>query len=147
MSQAQSSFRQKHSASPADVDRKLLAQMISRVNDPLVARVFLNACDQCPELKQEFLGAYLTAAEALKRSHIRYAKAREAGVAAGRFKRGITRVLRSSWDVMTVVFLWALAKARVEILRYMAARRASPRPTSANVIQLPMPRKATGTDN
>jgi hypothetical protein len=52
------------------VDRQLLVNMMPCVNDPDVARIFLNTLDMYPDLKLHFLGAYLIAEETVKRSQI-----------------------------------------------------------------------------
>lgn len=145
MTQTQSSSK-KPASSPSDVDRKLLVNMISRVNDPVVARVFLCTVDMYPDLKLQFLGAYLTAEEAVKRSQIRYAKARDMGLVAARSKRVALELLGTAWSLSVSFARW-MRKALHEHKQRKASESAKQQATSANVILLPLPRKATGTDN
>lgn len=91
---------------PRSVDARILANMIQRVHDPVVARIFLSTLETYPELQVQFLGAFLKAHETVKRSQIRYAKARDLGhsvawfaknaVGCSRFVvRGCTRLVGS----------------------------------------------------
>lgn len=145
MHQSQRSAK-KPASSPFDVDRQLLVNMISRVNDPVVARIFLNTLDMYPDLKLQFLGAYLMAEETVKRSQIRYAKAHDVGQATARIKRKCLKLLRALWSLSVCFARWT----RVALNEYKLQKsHKSPKPPapSANVIMLPLSRKATGTDN
>lgn len=136
----------KSESTPFDVDRRLLVKMISRVNDPVVARVFLCTVEMYPDLKLQFLGAYLTAEEAVKRSQIRYAKARDMGLAAARSKRAALKLMVGLWSLSQDVVRRvrnALEARRLRKARELAKQHAS----SAKVVLLPLPFKATGTDN
>lgn len=85
---------------PRHVDAKHLADMLARVHDPVVARIFLSQLDTHPELQLEFLGASLKAQETIKRDQIRYAKARDAGLAFARHGARLFSVAR--WVVSLV---------------------------------------------
>lgn len=100
-----------------DTDRRMLASLIARVDDPVVARVFIDVVEQHPELKIEFLGAYLSAQEAIRRSKIQYAKACEAEAAAAAAKaarkRKWARCARMVWVGLVLAVRW-LRQAGVE---------------------------------
>lgn len=144
MSQTNRSTK-KPGTSPFDVDRQLLVKMISRVNDPVVARVFLCTVDMHPDLKLQFLGAYLTAEEAVKRSQIRYAKARDMGLAMARSKRVALKLLAGIWTLSVAFASW-VHKAHKRLKQRRVPQTAE-QASSSNVILLPLPLKATGTDN
>lgn len=142
MHQSQRSAK-KPASSPFDVDRQLLVNMISRVNDPVVARIFLNTLDMYPDLKLQFLGAYLMAEEAVKRSHIRYAKAHDRGQATAQIKRKSLVALRALCSLSVCFARWACAALN----EHKSHKSPKPQAPSANVIMLPLSRKATGTYN
>lgn len=145
-------MRQSHSSakkpesSPFDVDRQLLVNMMSRVNDPVVARIFLNTLDMYPDLKLQFLGAYLMAEETVKRSQIRYAKAHDLGQATAQVKRKCLVALRALWSLSVCCARWA-REALNEHKRHKSNQSAKPQRPSTNVIMLPLSRKATGTND
>ncbi|BDR09311.1 hypothetical protein CTR2_R26490 [Comamonas thiooxydans] len=145
MHQSQRSAK-KPASSPFDVDRQLLVNMISRVNDPVVARIFLNTLDMYPDLKLQFLGAYLMAEETVKRSQIRYAKAHDLGQATARIKRKCLELLGALWSLSVCCAHWA-RDALHEHKRHKFQQSAKPQTPSTNVIMLPLSRKATGTDH
>lgn len=146
MTKPQSSAKKPASSSPFEVDRKLLTNMVSRVNDPVVARIFLCTLNMYPELKLQFLGAYLTAEETLERAQIRYDKAHNLGLAAARFKRLTLKLLSTSWS-LSLAFARLVRKAFDEHKQHKSPPSVKPQAPSANVILLPLSRKATGTDN
>lgn len=131
-------------ASARSADARMLTSMIQRVHDPVVARIFLSTLEQYPELQVQFLGAYLKAQETVKRSQIRYAKARDFGIAAIRAKNCAVAcgllVLRSCVGLARFVkYVHVKSKHR------KAFRDAHCSP-GFNVICLPQSQKATGTD-
>lgn len=67
---------------PRSVDARHLHQMFERVNDVVVARLLLAGFNDNADLAKAFPGVLLRAQETVKRSHIRYAKARRYGVLA-----------------------------------------------------------------
>jgi hypothetical protein len=85
MTQSNNSFGTQQT-SPRSADARMLTSMIQRVHDPVVARIFLSTLEQYPDLQLQFLGAFLKAQETVKRSQMRYAKARDFGIAAMRLK-------------------------------------------------------------
>lgn len=135
---------------PEAVDRRLLVSLMQRLNDPVVARVFVSNVEIDPELKIQFFGAYLSAQETIKRSQIQYAKAYEKGLAVAVLKR-------RCWDCACVsskfFFHSVVSAARwlyQAMLEYQHRRKTNSMPeksTSAKVIMLPSAYKATGTDN
>ncbi|CAN7764554.1 hypothetical protein LJR039_007244 [Pseudorhodoferax sp. LjRoot39] len=68
--------------SPRSVDARHLHQMFERVDDVVVARLLLAGFNDNADLAKAFPGVLLRAQETVKRSHIRYAKARRYGVLA-----------------------------------------------------------------
>lgn len=67
---------------PRSVDARHLHQMFERVDDVVVARLLLAGFNDNADLAKAFPGVLLRAQETVKRSHIRYAKARRYGVLA-----------------------------------------------------------------
>lgn len=67
---------------PRSVDARHLHQMFERVDDVVVARLLLAGFNDNADLAKAFPGVLLRARETVKRSHIRYAKARRYGVLA-----------------------------------------------------------------
>lgn len=130
--------------SPRSADARMLTSMIQRVHDPVVARIFLSTLEQYPDLQLQFLGAYLKAQETVKRSQMRYAKARDFGIAAMRAKNSAVAccllVMRSCMGLVRL-----LQKKHVKSKCRKAFREAHLSPGS-NVICLPKPLKETGTD-
>ncbi|MDH0051302.1 hypothetical protein [Comamonas terrigena] len=129
---------------PHSADARMLTSMIQRVHDPVVARIFLSTLDQYPDLQLQFLGAFLKAQETVKRSQMRYAKARDFGIATMRLKNSAVAcgLLVARSCIGLVRFLMnehANSKCR-------KAFREAHRSPGSNVISLPQPRKATGTD-
>lgn len=125
------------SVSPRHVDAKHLADMLARVHDPVVARVFLSLTDEHPELRLDFLGAQLKATETVEREAIRYEKAREAGLAYARNRARLTWMVR------------AAAAALRDFVREVRSTRAAPPPAASsadhdtgNVVALNAVRKA-----
>lgn len=143
MTQSNNSFGTQQT-SPRSADARMLTSMIQRVHDPVVARIFLSTLEQYPDLQLQFLGAYLKAQETVKRSQMRYAKARDFGIAATRAKNSAVAccllVMRSCMGLVRL-----LQKKHVKSKCRKAFREAHRSPGS-NVICLPKPIKATGTD-
>lgn len=143
MTQSNNSFGT-HQANPHSADARMLTSMIQRVHDPVVARIFLSTLEQYPDLQLQFLGAFLKAQETVKRSQMRYAKARDFGIAAMRLKNcafacGLL-LIKSCMGF--VIFL----KNEHVKLKCRKAFRDTHRSSGSNVICLPQPRKAVGTD-
>lgn len=143
MTQSNNSFGTQQS-SPRSADARMLTSMIQRVHDPVVARIFLSTLEQYPDLQLQFLGAFLKAQETVKRSQMRYAKARDFGIATMRLKNSAVAcgLLVTRSCIGLVRFLMnehAKSKCR-------KAFREAHRSPGSNVISLPQPLKATGTD-
>ena len=143
MTQSTKSFGTQQT-SPRIVDAHMLTSMIQRVHDLVVARIFFSTLEQYPDLELQFLGAFLKAQETVKRSQMRYAKARAFGIAAMRVKN---RAVACGLLVMSCCmgFVRFLKNEHAKSKRRKAFRDAHRSPGS-NVICLPQPRKATGTD-
>lgn len=135
---------------PEAVDRRLLASLMQRLNDPVVARVFVSNVEVDPELKIQFFGAYLSAQETIKRSQIQYAKAHEKGLAAAALKRKCWKGACVSGKFFLHSCMSTARWLYQVTLEYKHQRKAKQMPeksTSAKVILLPSAYKATGTDN
>jgi len=63
----------------ARADAKQWTDIASRANDPRNARVLVDALDQHPRMREQRLGAYVTATLAINRQKERYEKSQEAG--------------------------------------------------------------------
>jgi hypothetical protein len=143
MTQSNNSFGTQQS-SPRSADARMLTSMIQRVHDPVVARIFLSTLEQYPDLQLQFLGAFLKAQETVKRSQMRCAKARDFGIAAMRLKNSAVAcgllVMKGCTGLVRF-----LKNEHVKSKCRKAFREAHRSPGS-NVISLPQPHKATGTD-
>ncbi len=143
MTQSNNSFGTQQS-SPRSADARMLTSMIQRVHDPVVARIFLSTLEQYPDLQLQFLGAFLKAQETVKRSQMRYAKARDFGIAAMRFKN--SAVACGLLVMRSCVGLVRFLKNELVKSKCRKAFRDAHRSPASNVICLPKPLKATGTD-
>lgn len=100
-------------ASARQVEAKHLADMLSRLHDPVVAELFIAVVDDSPELRQEYLGACLKAAETVRRREMRFERARAAGRAYARARGQVSFVARAF--VMAGRYVAAaIRRARVE---------------------------------
>lgn len=75
--------------------------MMGRLKDPVVARLVLGYFGQNPRLRDQHPGAFLTASETVKRSHIRYAKAHALGRMVVIGGRTATRAM--AWSTSSAV--------------------------------------------
>lgn len=82
-------------AGARQVEAKHLADMLTRLDDPVVAELFIAFVDDSPELRQEYLGACLKAAETVRRQQMRFERARAAGRAYARARGQISFVVRA----------------------------------------------------
>lgn len=87
MSKSQSSASVKPAASVieelARTDARHWQSVVSRVEDPITARLLVNLLDTMPDLRTERLGVYLAASETVKRDQIRWAKNYRLGKSVG----------------------------------------------------------------
>jgi len=143
MTQSNNSFGTQQT-SPRSADARMLTSMIQRVHDPVVARIFLSTLEQYPDLQMQFLGAYLKAQETLKRSQMRYAKARDFGIAVSRTKN--SAVACSLLVLRSCIGLVRFLKSEYVKSKCRKAFREAHLSPGSNVICLPKPLKATGTD-
>ncbi|WP_375576593.1 hypothetical protein [Paracidovorax oryzae] len=118
-------------ASARQVEAKHLADMLTRLDDPVVAELFIAVVDDSPELRQEYLGACLKAAETVRRQQMRFERARAAGRAYARARGQISFVARALLIAARSVAA-AIRRARVE--RHHTASPA--RAEAANVVAL-----------
>ncbi|AVT09665.1 hypothetical protein [Paracidovorax avenae] len=118
-------------ASARQVEAKHLADMLARLHDPVVAELFIAVVDDSPELRQEYLGACLKAAETIRRQAMRFERARAAGRAYARARGQISFVARS-FVVAGRYIVAAIRRAHAE--RHHAASPAPAEP--ANVVSL-----------
>lgn len=119
---------------PRSVDARHLHQLFERVDDVVVARILVARFDADLDLCRAFPGAHLRALETVKRSQIRYAKARRYGVLA-RTCGGIAIDLVGT-VVSTALRIGRAASAHVRAVKRRAAYVRSVR-SEAKVICLP----------
>ncbi|GEM_PF-5267416 len=100
-------------ASARQVEAHHLADMLSRLHDPVVAELFIAVVDGSPELRQEYLGACLKAAETVRRREMRFERARAAGRAYAR-ARGQVSVVARAFVMAGRYIAAAIRRARVE---------------------------------
>ncbi|GKS73326.1 hypothetical protein AVME950_00540 [Acidovorax sp. SUPP950] len=100
-------------ASARQVDAKHLADLLARLHDPVVAELFIAFVDDSPELRQEYLGACLKAAETVRRQEMRFERARAAGRAYAR-ARGQISFAAHAFLVAGRYIAAAIRRARVE---------------------------------
>ncbi|HVR48335.1 MAG TPA: hypothetical protein VMS38_01250 [Pseudorhodoferax sp.] len=82
MQQSSSPSPKSPAFNPRSVDARHLHQLFERVDDVVVARLLVARFADDADLCKAFPGAHLRALETVKRSQIRYAKARRYGVLA-----------------------------------------------------------------
>ena len=99
---------------------------MGRLKDPVVARLVLGYLNENPRLRDQHPGAYLMASETVKRSQIRYAKARAWGRVASHLGRAGALLLIQSIHYAATAFQWCLRGGRS-----IAQRLRSPRPATA----------------
>ncbi|XDF33222.1 hypothetical protein RBH89_13505 [Paracidovorax avenae] len=127
-------------ASARQVEAKHLADMLTRLDDPVVAELFIAVVDDSPELRQEYLGACLKAAETVRRQQMRFERARAAGRAYARARGQISFVARALLIAARYVAA-AIRRARVE-----RHHTASPAPAeAANVVALSSVRRTAAS--
>ncbi|MCR6481033.1 hypothetical protein NU688_33085 [Variovorax sp. ZS18.2.2] len=86
--------------------------MMSRLNDPVVARLVLAYLDANPAQRDRYPGGYLQATETVKRAQIRYAKARDWGRLAAFVGRGTALLTLQSISRAGVAMQWCWCKCR-----------------------------------
>ncbi|WIY36668.1 hypothetical protein QRO11_10220 [Paracidovorax citrulli] len=118
-------------ASARQVEAKHLADMLTRLDDPVVAELFIAVVDDSPELRQEYLGACLKAAETVRRQQMRFERARAAGRAYARARGQISFVARALLIAARYVAA-AIVRARVERRHTASPARAE----AVNVVAL-----------
>jgi hypothetical protein len=80
-----------------EADAKHWLDLIGRLNDPVVARIFVNVLNDSPLLRARFAGAYLSACETVKRDRIRYAKGKAWGQFTRRTVVAMSRLIQWVW--------------------------------------------------
>lgn len=80
-----------------EAEAKHWLSLIGRLNDPVVARIFVNVLNDSPALRARFSGAYLSACETIKRDQIRYAKGKAWGQFTRRTAVAVSRVIQWAW--------------------------------------------------
>ncbi|KQP14868.1 hypothetical protein ASF43_12470 [Pseudorhodoferax sp. Leaf267] len=118
-------------------------QLFERVDDVVVARLLVDRFESDLDLCKAFPGAHLRALETVKRSHIRYAKARRYGVLA-RTCGGIAIDLVGT-VVSAALRIGRATSAHVRAVRRRAAYVKSVR-NEAKVICLPDARRSASND-
>lgn len=67
----------------ARTDARQWQGVVSRVEDPITARLVVDLLDTMPDLRMERVGVYLAARETVQRDQVRYAKSFRRGKAVG----------------------------------------------------------------
>lgn len=67
----------------ARTDVRQWQSVVSRVQDPITARLIVQLLDTMPELRSKRVGIYLAASETVKRDQVRFAKSFRRGKAVG----------------------------------------------------------------
>ncbi|MFP5475571.1 MAG: hypothetical protein ACLGJD_18170 [Gammaproteobacteria bacterium] len=131
-----SSGKPASSSTAAAIDASHLRDVLRRASDPVVARLLQDFIHE-QELQQSYPGAYLVALESIKRSQIRYARAKE----QGRFVRSLVlrlcSILRRSASLCRAGMCWAARACTQRAARPHAPVHAS------NVLELPGPGAGT----
>lgn len=139
-------------------DAKHFADMVSRVNDPLVADILVGMFEEHSDLKMRYLGVYTKAWETLRRAEQTKERATEADQKLAERRRKVKQCV--AWSMRTGRGFCSLVrdficlvrdeirKARAE--KASAQRQQAAKPTTTpqgdNVICLPMAQRPTGTD-
>ncbi|WP_312840924.1 hypothetical protein [Delftia tsuruhatensis] len=130
-------------------DAKHLADMVSRVQDPLVADILIGLLEEHPDLKMQYLGVYTKAWETLRRAEQIREKAYEAGQKYADRRRKVSMCV--TWSVRVLRDFFRLVRQEIQKSRAkhnekQAVKPASAKPQGENVICLPMVQRPTGTD-
>ncbi|WP_338500736.1 hypothetical protein [Delftia tsuruhatensis] len=130
-------------------DAKHLADMVSRVHDPLVADILIGLLEEHPDLKMQYLGVYTKAWETLRRAEQIREKAYEAGQKYADRRRKVSMYV--TWSVRVLRDFYRLVRQEIQKSRAkqnekQAAKPAPAKPQGENVICLPMVQRPTGTD-
>ena len=130
-------------------DAKHLADMVSRVQDPLVADILIGLLEEHPDLKMQYLGVYTKAWETLRRAEQIRERAYEAGQKYAERRRKVAKCV--TWSVRLLRDFYRLVrqeiqKSRAEHNEKQADKPVSAKPQGENVICLPMVQRPTGTD-
>lgn len=130
---------QQQPVSAAAIEAAQWRDMMSRLRDPVVARLVIEHLDSNVQMREHFPAAYLVAKETVKREHIRYAKARDRGrLLASTVSTG-AQLLKDSARASLRAATWLTEKARQAAAR-KAAGTPAPAPQAhraSNVIVLP----------
>ncbi|WP_404299001.1 hypothetical protein [Alicycliphilus denitrificans] len=134
-------------------DAKHLADMVSRLNDPLVADILVGLLEEYPELKMQYLGVYTKAWETLRRAERIREKAFEAGQKLAERRRKVSICIAWAVRVSRDFFSFVrdeINKARAETRKASFDSHQTAKPTTKpqgdNVLCLPMAQRPTGTD-
>lgn len=104
--------------------------VVSRLKDPVTARLVVKFLDDHPQLREKRAGVYLAASETVQRDRIRYAKAMRAGRAAAVIARAL---LKAGKAVM------GLGRSSAERRRGEAAPVIVPMVASVAAVSIPVP--------
>lgn len=138
---------------PSQWDAKHLADMISRVNDPLVADILVGLFEEHSELKLKYLGVYAKAWETLRRAELIQENAYKVGLKIAQRRRKVAQcfawtfsTLRNFFKLVRDEFRKALNESREVNATAQQPAKSSTQPLGDNVICLPMAQLPTGTD-
>lgn len=104
--------------------------VISRLKDPVTARLVVKFLDDHPQLREKRAGVYLAASETVQRDRIRYAKAMRAGRAAAVVARTLLKA----------------GKAVIGLGRPSAGARRAEAPMVASAAVVSIPASQNGMD-
>lgn len=134
-------------------DAKHLADMISRVNDPLVADILVGLFEEHSELKLKYLGVYAKAWETLRRAELIQENAYKVGLKIAQRRRKVAQcfawtfsALRDFFKLVRDEFRKALKESREANTTVNQSTPPSTEPRGDNVICLPMAQRPIGTD-
>lgn len=134
-------------------DAKHLADMISRVNDPLVADILVGLFEEHSELKLKYLGVYAKAWETLRRVELIQENAYKVGLKIAQRRRKVAQcfawtfsTLRDFFKLVRDEFRKALKESREANTTVNQSTPPSTEPRGDNVICLPMAQRPIGTD-
>ncbi|WP_295551201.1 hypothetical protein [uncultured Pseudacidovorax sp.] len=124
-------------SSAASIDARHLQDVLRRANDPVVARLLRDFIQE-QDLRQSYPGAYLVALESIKRSQMRYARAKEQGqlVRSGLLRLG--SLLKRGAGHFVVGVCWVARRCARGAGRRHVEGQPSPGRAS-NVLTLPAP--------
>lgn len=108
----------------ARTDARQWQGVVSRVEDPITARLVVDLLDTMPDLRMERVGVYLAARETVQRDQVRYAKNFRRGKAVGLVVKLFISALMGTTLAIARGLRW-LAKA-------CASRMSSNRPAVAS---------------